>query len=554
MRKRGAKPKAHAGEASDQIRRPSINTPSIALSPKSASARSGTGDRNSLDVNGASAQNDDSPKEWSPPMLVEQAIVVDLTEIYFEVVYPVFPLYHRPTLSRRVARGEYLRDRAFYASVMAMCALSSARARDGALYSPDWDVKALAEPSAESFFKAAVDALPKDEWKLCKFDHLRACVLLAICSIQLGNAIEMNYYLGIYNTLVAVGQLHDEANWPSGIGIIEIEERRRLLWSTYTLDVFSSIIWDRPILSREVAFNVNYPTEVDDESFTNAGYSQPSPNMTGNGCSWMKGWNFITDLYRILEHTVDNLRCLRSSAQRPLSVQTVFSDTLPSQRALFEHIISMYNSLPAPFRSTRPIQCKLGEDLFSFQAANIAATVQLVRMVHLTNDRSPLSQKCQVASEVIAGFAAVPVAYLRAMGSPLLHHLAGIGTMLGAAFQDGLSETSYNLIRSVLLDLANLLANLEVDLFCPSGTSEKLRTQVSRIDEYMHTQRLWLMTHFDNGQAVGTFTHAEDGTLPEVTTSARTQLSPLIAAEESPQFRFPPELFEDWSWAFNFTA
>ncbi len=63
---------------------------------------------------------------------------MDLTEIYFEVVYPVFPFFHQPTLLRNVARGEYASSRSLFAAVMALCALSSARVRDGALYTERW--------------------------------------------------------------------------------------------------------------------------------------------------------------------------------------------------------------------------------------------------------------------------------------------------------------------------------------------------------------------------------------------------------------------------------
>lgn len=554
MRKRGAKPKVHGNV---NIRRQvASSTTSIATSPdEPATATSEPIDQRLSDVIAANRQNSVVNRNWEPSLVPPQAVVMDLTEIYIEVVYPVFPLFHRPTLLRKVSRGEYLLDRPFYACIMAMCSLASARARDGALYSTTWDVATLTQPSAEEFYKAADDALPRDDPKSHSFNHMRACVLLAISSIQLGDNTMMSFYLGIYNTLMAVGQLHDEANWPQSIGNIELEERRRLVWSTYTLDVFTSIIWSRPMLSREATFNVCYPTEADDETFNDAGYREQSPAMKLYGCSWMRGWNFVIDLYRILEHAVDHLRCLRSTTQRSPSVQAVFSDSMPSQRAIFEHIMSIYSSLPTHFKTTRPIQCNLSDDLFSFQAANITATVQLVRMVHFINDHSALEQKCQVASEVIAGFVVVPVAYLRAMGSPLLHHLAGIGSMLGAAFEDGLSEKSYRLIRVVLLDLADLIANLEVDLFCPPGTSDKLRTQVSRIDEYMATQRSWMMAQL-HGERIdhgGRHGSATSGNMPDQQ-QQQNRMQTFGASDASPQYHFPPELFEDWSWALNLTS
>jgi hypothetical protein len=57
---------------------------------------------------------------WRPRMTPPQAIVMDLTEIYFEVVYPVFPLFHRATLLRRVSRGEYATSRSLFSAVLAV--------------------------------------------------------------------------------------------------------------------------------------------------------------------------------------------------------------------------------------------------------------------------------------------------------------------------------------------------------------------------------------------------------------------------------------------------
>ena len=58
-------------------------------------------------------------------------------------------------------------------------------------------------------------------------DWLRTCGLLALYGIQAGKINIMHQYLGLYHSLVAMDGLHDEKNWPKGIGIVEIELRRR---------------------------------------------------------------------------------------------------------------------------------------------------------------------------------------------------------------------------------------------------------------------------------------------------------------------------------------
>lgn len=40
---------------------------------------------------------------WRAPHVAGQALIVDLIEVYFDVVYPIFPLFHRPSFSRKVS-------------------------------------------------------------------------------------------------------------------------------------------------------------------------------------------------------------------------------------------------------------------------------------------------------------------------------------------------------------------------------------------------------------------------------------------------------------------
>lgn len=541
LRKRGAKPK-HVRQISDEVIEDTDTLPAPGALEKGSNF---SHDAEVVDDQIDIAVGDGQP-DWRATIPCTQAQVMDLTEIYFEVIYPVFPFFHRPTLRRRISRGEHMTDRSFFSSVMALCALSSARARDGALYSRTWDLQSLSSPTSEDYFRAAEDSIPHGAALTQDFDYMRATSLLAITSIQYGKSQLMSYHLSVYHSFVAVGGLHDEANWPPDRGVVETEERRRLFWSTYTLDIFTSIIWNGIVRSREASSNVEYPIEVDDQLFSdNTSYASSAmlQSSVGNGTCWLHGWNFVTDLYRILEHSVDPLRQLSMKPVRSWSARaSEYGAAVITPTHILHQVSTMYSALPNIFKATEPITCNLETDLFSFQAANVAATMQLVRMVHLSNGQSTLEQKCQVASEVIAGFASVPMAYVRAISSPLLHHLGGIGTILGAAFQDGMTESAYTLIRSVLLDLATLLANLEVDLLCPSGTSEKLRLQVSRIDDYMTTQRIQLGTN--NRDRTG-------NALPQ---SPRHQSGDIsLTMDDSPQYHFPPELFEDWSWAFDLT-
>ena len=112
---------------------------------------------------------------------------------------------------------------------MSICALASARARDGALYPAKWNPEYLREPAAEVFSSAATAVLPSDWSKMTGLDWMRTCAVLSLVGIQVGNIKMMHQYLGTYHTLVAMDGLHDEKNWPKDIDMVEAEERRRLV-------------------------------------------------------------------------------------------------------------------------------------------------------------------------------------------------------------------------------------------------------------------------------------------------------------------------------------
>lgn len=60
--------------------------------------------------------------------------------------------------------------------------------------------------------------------------------MLSLISIQYGDHRGMQGFLGKYHAMVAMDGLHDEKNWPQGLGIIELEERRRLVRAHFQND------------------------------------------------------------------------------------------------------------------------------------------------------------------------------------------------------------------------------------------------------------------------------------------------------------------------------
>lgn len=450
----------------------------------------GVGHNNAPEPSGAFASVREGRSEdliaWRSYAVANPGIIDRLLQIYMDVVYPMFPLFHGPSLRDRIHRREHLYDRGFFASVMGACALASARARDGALFDNHTLNKNELEQQSEVFFLAALDAIPKDLNKAQGGEYLRACGLLAMTSIQYGQIASMHQYLGHFCTLSAMQHFHDESFWPQSLSVIEKEESRRLYWSMYNLDVLAAVVFNGVMKFQETSANVLYPSEVDDEQIT------ATSCAPGSDTNWLQGWNFTTDLYRILEHTIKRVRRSHSDRRNDrLPVMQLLAPDRFNKTQVSEGVWSLYYQLPSRFRNyTVPVTGNANEDLFGFQAANIQATLQLVRMTLISVDSNhDVYQRCDVAKDLLSTLQSICPRYLAMISTPLVYQLGGIGHILASAMEGSLIEDTYDRVRSLMVSLADLLENLESGLQPTAGASKGLRSQIEKIDRYMQAQR-----------------------------------------------------------------
>ena len=355
--------------------------------------------------------------------------------------------------------------------------------------------------------------------------------------------------------------------------------------------MYSSVVWSGIIRCREGQADVAYPTELDDDMFdddgiksygesavaTNAPASlgqdrlsrNPNYGSSSRG-SWLTGWNFATDLYRILEHANDRFRTSQARQENETFLNAIFGASDASQGSVLKHVMTLYADLPQSFKKTNPITLNMAQDRFGFQAANITATIQLLRMVLFTSGGASIDSKCQIASEVVNSFLNIPVAYLRAISSPLLHHIGGIGNILGSTFEQPMCEKEYSAVRAVLLSMAQLLANVDTSVGSSQSASERLRSQISRVDEYMASVRREKHPPLRQQSSIGGT--EVNGALDAVKNASddpfRTSIETLFQStasnhnarpndpdESVPDFsdfqhQLPAELFEDWPWIF----
>ncbi len=265
-------------------------------------------------------------------------------------------------------------------------------------------------------------------------------------------------------------------------------------WSMYTLDIYSAVVWGSIVRCREHQSNVSYPVEADDDLIDDNGilghdllpsdfgpiYNSPGAN--GVDC-WLYGWNFITDLYRVLEHALAGFQGRRCQATRSAFLRDVLEEDATMAKSTVQgKVLHKYHSLPESFKHTPQMTYNTKTDRFGFQAASITATVQLLRIVLLAVDGASIEERCEIASDVVGAFTSVPVAYLLSIGTPLLYHLGGIGTILASVTEEPLNLVDYERIRHVMMSLAQLLESLEVIQHYASA-SKRLRALVAHIDE-----------------------------------------------------------------------
>lgn len=148
-------------------------------------------------------------------------------------------------------------------------------------------------------------------------------------------------------------------------------------------------MWSGVIRYRESQSRVSYPSEVDDDLFSDDGFSEivlrsstkcqsqsTKPQIVSTS-SWLHGWNFTTELYRILEHAMDRFHRRRPHQVGPFTPSELFTHDTPSQSSILENVMSMYRELPPHLKDTSPVVSHMGEVIFGFQAANITATLQV---------------------------------------------------------------------------------------------------------------------------------------------------------------------------------
>ncbi|KAF9871305.1 hypothetical protein CkaCkLH20_11226 [Colletotrichum karsti] len=414
--------------------------------------------------------------------------------IFFDTVYPVFPFYDEKSVMREWDESKMSSDRAAFARLMAICALSASHVRDGAMFDPDVVPDMVRDELQQAYLDDGRKAIPEDNRDIPKnevFQYLQVLGTMSLAAIQIKDDTLFEQYLGRYHNIVAQSQFQFEKHWGDNLTSTEVYVRRQFFWSMYRLEVHSALIQGHVIRCPELQCGVGYPVHVglsgvlDPTEMPVSGNSANSKTEIFFPGSWLVGWNYITDLYRILEHVIVRMRKARVQAAH--TDRNNIDRLLPSIDEMLREVLGRKMKLPLYASQAFPSSTNREENLCGFQVANIACTYQLTRMAAFACENQ-FEEACGAAIELIDEITKVPPEYLRAIGHPMLQELVGVGHILSSFIGRHLHTHQYFKLRDVMRAMAIFLQNLGSCLPNAPQISGKLFTYITKIDDEINRQ------------------------------------------------------------------
>ncbi|KAF6802346.1 C6 transcription factor [Colletotrichum sojae] len=291
-------------------------------------------------------------------------------------------------------------------SMVCICALSAQHVEKRALFTDDtvtddtapFDTATL----AQDYLREAIRLVPVD-FESPDINLLRSPGLLALLGAQEGNSGMVHKYLGLYHGL---------------------EVRRRLWWAMYRLEVHTACVLGSLVRCPEAHSDVGYPRGLHHPAFV--------PGRDGQLENWFEEWNLTTDLYRVLEHAIADFRASNRGRGSILKVDddAVAADGSSMSKAISDTLTRIQADPRPHFGAASTRSSDNGRNRCGFQASNILCTIHLARMISSVSGRADLDSACRTARDMMESMESIPLEYIRAVGSPLIQQLAGVGHML----------------------------------------------------------------------------------------------------------------------------
>ncbi|KAF5643589.1 c6 transcription factor [Fusarium sp. NRRL 25303] len=315
-----------------------------------------------------------------------------------------FPFLSENDLERRWADSIPSTRETAYLLLMALCALSAQSLTLKAVFDSSL-LGDVVSHDANIYFDEAVSHIPARIPDTPDLDYLRSFGLLAVFSLRSGNKSDLHRYLGLCHAWIAQHGFNMENNWDSSISLLEVDDRRRLFWCVYRLEIHSACVLGHIIRLPEAQVSVLYP--------------RITPAMSRETQAWTAGWDYITDLFRLMEALLDSLDQLKASKPFILRVLSQSHDDLQS-------------------------------------------------------NRSPVDEVIKVAEEFLNEITEASLIMFKVASSQIVHQLLGVGHMVYNAFLYDENQSQFAVGRLVSY-LEDIVKNLEQDIPTATEAREQLR-------------------------------------------------------------------------------
>lgn len=158
--------------------------------------------------------------------------------------------------------------------------------------------------------------------------------------------------------------------------------------------------------------------------------------------SFLRGWNFCTDLYRLHEHLDGTVRARHnSSVEEPGGLVTSFVSR-PAKRFASDclHLVSkMHEELPQELKKVKAMTGDPKADRYGFigkshgsnrpggwrittTASNILITTHTLKMLLVSGEKSSVHLRCAIASELLDELSGIPIDFFHASSTVTVSH------------------------------------------------------------------------------------------------------------------------------------
>ncbi|WVR05865.1 hypothetical protein IAU60_002891 [Kwoniella sp. DSM 27419] len=280
------------------------------------------------------------PPTTSIAAILPRDLAMLTVRLYFDHVYCIIPVIHRPSFMADLTTREEERRPMFFALVMAMIATTLIHVPKSFFPIPAESVRRLSDKCLKACLAVTSREMDNPTVDLVCIKYF----VLVIHNKHGNTGLEAAAFGEAQYLAISLG-LHREENYQD-LNPIESERRRRVWFLLHNADKFEALSRSKPVLLRSDEFmgpeSTTFPAELDDKSITSHGYlpsSIPVPLITG--------FNILTRIGVIMGDIMIHERDIR---RRPPSDPEGILSALKEVRVLQQRVKQIVERLPRPFQ------------------------------------------------------------------------------------------------------------------------------------------------------------------------------------------------------------